>query len=109
MFSDHLEIIDKLPTKKMFLVAAVLVIVCQLVAVVLVADGQVEKAQSRQASRASFQSALAACFENSRGASLKTCSRLVPSDSDSALNTPPILAAESDPQSLMLVRLANQP
>jgi hypothetical protein len=107
MFSDHLEIVDKLPTKKMFLVAAVLVLVCQLAAMVLVADGQVEKAQSRQASRASFQAALATCFEHSRGADLKTCSRLVPPDSDPGLNTPAVLSPESDPQRLMLVRLTN--
>ena len=109
MFSDHFQPIDKLPAKKVFLVAAALVFVCQLVALVLVADGQVEKAQSRQAGQVSFQSAVAACVENSHGAALKNCARLVPLDSVQVRAEPTPPSLKSDAQGLMLVRLADQP
>lgn len=109
MFSDHFQPIDKLPAKKVFLVAAALVFACQLVALVLVADGQVEKAQSRQAGQVSFQSAVAACVENSHGAALKNCARLVPPDSVQVRAEPTPPSLKSDAQGLMLVRLADQP
>ncbi len=77
MSSDPLRPVEKLPAKKMFLIAAGLVIVCQLIAMVLVARDQVQKAQHRQTSRANFQTAVAACIENSYGAALKKCASLV--------------------------------
>ena len=108
MFSDHFETIDKLPAKKMFLAAAILVLVCQLIAMVLVAGGQVEKAQFRQASHASFQSAYASCIENNRGVALKDCARLVQPDAVQTATKPLLVSADSDAQGFELVRLADQ-
>ncbi len=85
MFSDHLRKVDEAPTKTLLLIAAGLVIVCQLVAMVLVADGQVEKAQMREASQASARAATAWCVESSRGAALRECDR--PSTSDNTRAT----------------------
>ena len=81
MFSDHLRKIDDSPAKALLLITAGLVIVCQLVALVLVADGQVEKAQLREASQASARAATAWCLESSRGAALRECGRMSASDS----------------------------
>ena len=116
MFSDNLEIIDNAPAKKMFLIAAGLVLVCQLVAMALVAEGQVEKAHAREASQASFQAAMASCIENSRGVDLKDCARLVPPGSTQASVGPnegqssgkAVSGAGVDSQSFTLVTLDNR-
>ena len=63
MFSDHLQKIDEVPYKTLLGVAAGLVILCQLIAMVLVVDGQVEKAQVRDLRYASEQMAIARCSE----------------------------------------------
>ena len=76
MFSDHLKPIDTLPVNWLLLVAAGLVLACQLAAMVLVAEGQVEKAQLRQASQASLQTAVANCLENQQGSVIRDCARL---------------------------------
>jgi len=73
MFSDHLRIIDEAPSKILFFIAAGLVIASQLVAMVLVAGGQVEKAQLREANQSSARAAMAGCIESSRGAALRDC------------------------------------
>lgn len=73
MFSDHLQKIDQAPRKTLLLVAAGLVIVCQLVAMALVAGEQVQKAQMRGDSDASRQAAVASCVEVSRGVAVKDC------------------------------------
>ncbi|MGB4117694.1 MAG: hypothetical protein WBK51_14235 [Polaromonas sp.] len=104
MFSDHLRKIDDAPAKTLLLVAAGLVIVCQLVAMVLVADGQVEKAHLREASQASARAATAWCVESSHGAALRECHRMSASDSARAnadLGNPA-------PQGLTLVTLGNR-
>ncbi len=104
MLSDNFRAIDEAPTKTLLLIAAGLVIVCQLVAMVMVADGQVEKAQIREASRASARAAIAGCIESSHGAALKDCDRTASS-----------LGAQVDPdqsnaapQSINLVTLNHQ-
>lgn len=79
MFSDHLQPVFHFPFKGTFLVAGGLVIACQLIAMVLVVDSQVEKAQFRQTTQANFQSAVATCVENSYGAALKKCADLTSS------------------------------
>ena len=76
MFSDHLRKIDDASAKTLLMIAAGLVIVCQLVAIVLVADGQVEKAQLREATLASARAATAWCVANSRGFALRDCDRM---------------------------------
>lgn len=73
MFSDHLQKIDHASGKTLLLIAAGLVIVCQLVAIMLVSQGQVEKAQARETNRANQRTAIAWCMETSRGADLRTC------------------------------------
>ena len=57
----------------MLLIAGGLVIVCQLAAMVLVAQGQVEKANAREMSQASQRIATAWCVETSRGAEIRGC------------------------------------
>lgn len=49
MFSDQLKKIDEIPSSALMGVAAGLVFVCQLAALVLVLNGQVEKAHLREA------------------------------------------------------------
>lgn len=73
MFSDHLPKIDPTSGKTLLLIAGGLVIVCQLVAMVLVSQGQVEKAKVREATQASQRIATAWCLETSRGAELRGC------------------------------------
>ena len=116
MFSDHLQIIDNAPAKKMFFIAAGLVFVCQLVAMALVAEGQVEKAHVREANQASFQAAMASCVANTRGVDLKDCAGLVPPSSVQATagqstgQSPGKSGVSSglDSQGFTLVTLANR-
>jgi hypothetical protein len=104
MFSDHLRKIDDAPTKTLLLVAAGLVIFCQLVAMVMVADAQVEKAQLREASHASARAATAWCVQSSSGAALRDCDRtsssLLSAQSGSDV-------AEQTPQGISLVTLSH--
>ena len=73
MFSDHLRKIDEVPHKTLFGVAAGLVILCQLVAMALVVDGQVAKAKARDAHHAHERMAVAQCMESSRGVARHSC------------------------------------
>jgi hypothetical protein len=73
MFSDHLPKIDEVPSRVLFLVAAGLVILCQLVAMAMVVDGQMSMAQVRDASRVSERTAINRCMESSLGASRHSC------------------------------------
>lgn len=82
MFSDHLPKNDNASGKTLLMTVAGLVIVCQLVALVLVSQGQVEKAQAREASQASQSTASAWCFETSRGAELRGCANRSPAHAE---------------------------
>ena len=73
MFSDHLQKVDQVPQRTLWLAASGLVIVCQLVAMALVAGEQVQKAQMRNDIDASRQAAVASCVETSRGEAVKGC------------------------------------
>lgn len=73
MFSDHLQKVDQVPQKTLWLAASGLVIVCQLVAMALVAGEQVQKAQVRDDIDASRQAAVASCVETSRAEAVKGC------------------------------------
>ena len=73
MFSDHLPKIDEVPSKMLFLVAAGLVILCQLAAMALVVDGQVNLAQDRDAMRDSERTAINQCMESRLGAARHDC------------------------------------
>ena len=61
MLSQTLKKIDKVSNKTMFTVAACLVIVCQLVAMALVVNGQVERAESRDSAAGPERLAAARC------------------------------------------------
>ena len=82
MFSAQLKPIDKMPANKMLLLAAGLVLVCLLIAMAMVAGGQVQKAELRQLSEANFQSAFANCLQSRQGSALRDCSRLASSPTD---------------------------
>jgi len=73
MFSDHLQKIDHASGKTLLMIAASLVILCQLIAMMLVSQGQVERAQAREANRVNQRTAIAWCMETSRGAELRAC------------------------------------
>lgn len=73
MFSDHLKKFDELPSRALFGVLAGLVFIGLLAALVLVVDGQVEKAQSREAQAKSAQMAMTDCSENYSGAARSHC------------------------------------
>ncbi len=73
MFSDHLRKVDALPFKAMLGVAAGLVVVCQLIAMVLVVDGQVAKANARDALRVTDRQAVLQCMESSVGVARHSC------------------------------------
>lgn len=73
MFSDHLPKIDQTSSKALFAVAAGLIILCQLVAMAFVVDGQVKKAHARNALHASERMAVAYCIESSTGVARNTC------------------------------------
>jgi hypothetical protein len=104
MFSDHLRKIEEAPAKTLLLIAAGLVIFCQLVAMVLVADGQVAKAELREASQASARAATAWCIQNSSGTDLRNCDR-----ASSAVSAQPGLdIGNPTPQGITLVTLSNR-
>lgn len=73
MFSDHLPKIDEVPNRTLFLVSAGLVVLCQLVAMAMVVDGQVSVAQVRDALRVSERTAINQCMESSLGAARHSC------------------------------------
>jgi hypothetical protein len=73
MFSDHLRKIDEMPYKTMLLVAAGLVILCQLAAMAFVADAQVARAKLRDEQRRAELVAIAHCMETSAGAARHNC------------------------------------
>ena len=73
MFSDHLPKIDEVPNRTLFMMAAGLVLLCQLVAMALVVDGQVNLAQVRNALRISERTAVIHCMESSLGATRHSC------------------------------------
>lgn len=73
MISDHFRKIDLISNRTLFLLAGGLVIVCQLVAMALVADGQVQKAQVRHSEVASQKLAFAQCVESGIYTSRQGC------------------------------------
>ncbi len=83
MFSEHLPKIDQTRSRNLFVIAAALVMVCQLVAMV-VTDGQVKKAEFRESQMQSQRLVLAQCLENVKGAARPTCTDRVYSDNRQA-------------------------
>ena len=73
MFSDHLPKTNKFSVRTVLLTAAGVVFVCQVAGMVLVANGQVERAQLRDISQASAIASAVGCIESSRGQALRDC------------------------------------
>lgn len=73
MFSDHLRKIDEVPYKTLLLVAAGLVILCQLAAMAFVAQSQVAKAKVRDDQRRAELTAISQCMETSAGTARSQC------------------------------------
>ena len=73
MFSDHLPKIDQTAARNLMVIAGALVMVCQVVAMVMVADGQVKKAEARESQMQSQRLVVAQCLETVRGAALSGC------------------------------------
>ncbi len=90
MFSDHLPKIDQTSGRNLFVIAGALVMVCQLVAMVVVTDGQVKKAEVRESQMQSQRLVLAQCLENVNGAELFTCTAGVYSDNRQAITLSPV-------------------
>lgn len=73
MFSDHLRKISEVPRRTLLGVAACFVILLQLGAMAMVADGQMKKAQARATLLTSERIAAAHCMERSMGAARHSC------------------------------------
>ena len=67
MFSDHVQKIQKFPLLSLLAVAACLVILCQLLALALVVDRQVKRAELRDLTWIAQQVAITECIERSTG------------------------------------------
>ena len=88
MLSKQFQKIERTSSRNLFLIAAGLVIVCQLVAMALVADGQVKKASLREAQISAQNVALASCFETGSRFDRSNCMRQLQADNPSAaINT----------------------
>ena len=117
MFSDHLRKIDEMPYKTMLLVAAGLVILCQLAAMAFVADSQVAKAKLRDEQRQAELTAIAHCMETSAGAARHNCiqqARVVatastPPATDGAPKAPAFADASASAGSAMPARPTRPP
>lgn len=108
MFSAHLKPIDKMSSSKMLLLAAALVLVCLLIAMALVAGGQVQRAELRQLNQANFQSAFANCLQNRQGSALRDCVGLASSSTDANEAEPQPAAAEISAPRNSLLTLFNR-
>ena len=75
MFSDHIKKSTRFPQTGLLMAAGALVLVCQLVAIALVADQQVQRASVRDLQRFAQQVAFADCIERSTGSAKHSCIR----------------------------------
>lgn len=73
MFSEGVKKVDAMPFKALLGVAAGLVFLCQLAALVIVANGQVEKAHVREAFYSSVQLEIAGCSKTYSGVARSQC------------------------------------
>jgi hypothetical protein len=118
MLTEHLRKFDELPYKTLLMVAAGLVILCQLAAMAVVADSQVAKAKLRDEQRRAELVAIAHCMETSAGAARHNCiqqARIVaaaspPAAGDtSASKTPALAEASGSSGGVMPIRQVNPP
>jgi hypothetical protein len=82
MFSDHIKKVNRFPQAGLLVLAGGLVIVCQLIAMAMVADQQVQQAGVRDLQRVAQQTALADCIQRSTGATRHICVRQAQLDAD---------------------------
>ena len=75
MFSTQMPPVPTAPREYLFMGAGLLLITSLLVAIAMVASGQVQKAQARDAMLASQQTAMAYCVQTLRGDALSNCMR----------------------------------
>ena len=73
MFSQTLKKMDEMPHKTLLVVAACLVILCQLVAMALVVDGQVKRVEARDSALSSQRLAVVRCNEAGLIAMRQSC------------------------------------
>lgn len=73
MFSERVKKVDTMPFRGLLGVAAGLVFMCQLAALALVANGQVEKAHVRDAYYSSAQTEMADCSKTYSGPKRNQC------------------------------------
>jgi hypothetical protein len=116
MFSDHLRKFDEMPYKTLLLVAAGLVILCQLAAMAFVADAQVAKAKVRDDQRRAEFMAIAQCMETRAGAARHSCiqqARVVatalPPAAESAPKAPAFADASASAGGVMPARPVHPP
>lgn len=73
MFSDHMPKMARFPQAGLLMAAGGLVIVCQLVAMAMVADRQVQRASVRDLQQLAQRVALNDCIQRSTGPTRHSC------------------------------------
>ena len=73
MTTNLLRSVNLFANRNLFLTAALLVIACQLVAMAMVANGQMSRAGQRHSAVALEQTAIAQCFESSTPSAQSAC------------------------------------
>ncbi|MFS2035302.1 hypothetical protein ACEN8I_14875 [Polaromonas sp. CT11-55] len=116
MFSVHLRKFDELPYKTLLMVAAGLVILCQLAAMVFVADSQVAKAKMRDDQRRAELLAISQCMETRAGAARQNCiqqaraaTNAQPPAADGASKAPAFAEASASAGNVMPAHPARSP
>lgn len=94
MFSDHLKKATRFPQTGLLMAAGALVLVCQLVAIALVANQQVQRASVRDLQRFAQQVAFADCIERSTGPTRHGCIRQSQLESNGGMPASASLAIE---------------
>lgn len=107
MFSDPKRKIERTDKRSLLLLVGALVIVCQLLAMALLADGQVKKAELRESQLTAQRGAIVKCFETSTGFDLQGC--MVDASADGPTNDgAPVGAAGGLPEDVSLGQVANK-
>ncbi len=115
MLSEYLQKFHQIPRRALLWAAAGLVLLCQLVAVALVADEQVAKARIRDYQRTIEMQAIAQCIETRAGTARHSCiqqARVVASHSfppDGSAPTPEMPAGAPGEASPMMARNVTDP
>ncbi|MDO9360311.1 MAG: hypothetical protein Q7T70_15135 [Polaromonas sp.] len=87
MFSSHLPHINPIQREHILAGVGLAVVVSMLIAIAMVASGQVRKAEARESMLASQRTAIAYCLETLGGARLNSCLVQARGDSPDSLRT----------------------